>query len=94
MINKKDSFYDLIIEGLKNINSENGIIILPLLFLIYVLFYVEVDEIEKFLGINNKPESKNIILHNNDTVVIDTKTFEILDYKFFNVVNKNKKSLK
>lgn len=94
MINKKDSFYDLIIEGLKNINSENGIIILPLLFLIYVLFYVEVDEIEKFLGINNKPESKNIILHNNDTVVIDTKTFEILDYKIFNEVNKNEKSLK
>lgn len=82
MSEKKDSFYDLIIESLKNINSENGIIILPILFLVYIMFFVEAKEIEDFFDYEQRPPSKEIIIPTGDTLIIDTKTFDIIDYKY------------
>lgn len=82
---RKDSLYALIIDALKNISTDTGLILIPIIALIYLLFYVSAGEIEKFLNINNQVENKEIIIvtPTYDTIIINTIDYSIIDYKYY-----------
>lgn len=83
---QRDSLYALIIDALKNISTDTGLILIPIIALIYLLFYVSAGEIEKFLNINNQVENKEIIIvtPTYDTIIINTIDYSIIDYKYYN----------
>lgn len=82
---QRDSLYALIIDALKNISTDTGLILIPIIALIYLLFYVSAGEIEKFLNINNQVENKEIIIvtPTYDTIIINTIDYSIIDYKYY-----------
>lgn len=84
---QRDSLYALIIDALKNISTDTGLILIPIIALIYLLFYVSAEEIEKFLNINNQVENKEIIIvtPTYDTIIINTIDYSIIDYKYYNI---------
>lgn len=84
---QRDSLYALIIDALKNISTDTGLILIPIIALIYLLFYVSAGEIEKFLNINNQVENKEIIIvtPTYDTIIINTIDYSIIDYKYYNI---------
>lgn len=79
--NRKDSVYDILMDALRNINSDNGIQVLLIMFLVWIVFFVDSSEIESFFKPN--PQTTEIILPTQDTLIIDTKTFSIINYKFY-----------
>lgn len=82
---QRDSLYALIIDALKNISTDTGLILIPIIALIYLLFYVSAEEIEKFLDINNQIENEVIIITPTyDTIIINTIDYSIIDYKYYN----------